>query len=119
MTAILYGFKSCDTVRKARAWLDQRGVDYDFFDYRVKPLEPRVLDGWFRRAGWETVLNRNSTAFKELPDADKAVIDEKRARSMILGETNLIKRPVLDVGGNTLLFGFREKAYEAALRSNG
>jgi len=114
MTATLYGFKSCDTVKKARAWLDARGVDYDFFDYRVKPLEPGVLDGWFARAGWEAVLNRNSTAFKELPEAEKDRIDQKRARSMILAETNLIKRPVLDLG-NALLFGFREKAYETAL----
>ena len=113
MPATLYGFKSCDTVRKARAWLDRRGVDYDFFDYRVKPLQPSVLDGWFGRAGWEAVLNRNSTTFKELPDADKAGIDERRARAMILAETNLIKRPVLEFD-DALLFGFREKQYEAA-----
>jgi len=117
MPATLYGFKSCDTVRKARAWLDRRGVDYDFFDYRVKPLQPSVLDGWFGRAGWEAVLNRNSTAFKELPEADKDALDEKRARSMILAETNFIKRPVFDLG-DALLFGFREKAYEAALRAS-
>ena len=118
MKATLYGFRSCDTVRKAREWLDARGFGYDFYDYRVKPLEPGVLDGWFARAGWEAVLNRNSTAFKELPEADKAAIDQKRARSMILAETNLIKRPVLDLG-DALLFGFREKAYEAAIIAKG
>jgi arsenate reductase len=118
MPATLYGFKSCDTVKKARAWLDARGVDYDFFDYRVKKLGPDVVDGWFARAGWEAVFNRNSTTFKELPDAEKGCIDERKARSMILAETNLIKRPVLDTG-DRLLFGFRQKDYEAATDAGG
>jgi arsenate reductase (glutaredoxin) len=113
MPATLYGFKSCDTVKKARAWLDSRGVDYDFFDYRANKLDPRVVDGWFRRAGWEAVFNRNSTTFKELPDAEKNGIDARKAKAMILAETNLIKRPVLDTG-EQLLFGFRQKDYEAA-----
>jgi arsenate reductase len=116
MPATLYGFKSCDMVKKARAWLDARGVDYDFFDYRVKTLDPGVVDGWFRRAGWEAVFNRNSTTFKELPDAEKNGIDARRAKAMILAETNLIKRPVFDTG-EQLLFGFREKDYEAVTRA--
>jgi Spx/MgsR family transcriptional regulator len=107
----LYGFKSCDTVRKARAWLDARDVNYDFFDYRVEKLDPKVVDGWFARAGWEKVFNRNSTAFKELPETEQAGIDQKKARAMILAETNLIKRPVLDAGGR-LLFGFKPAEYE-------
>jgi len=118
MPATLYGFKSCDTVKKARAWLDAHGVDYDFFDYRVNRLGPDVVDGWFRRAGWQAVFNRNSTTFKELPDADKSGIDEHRAKAMILAETNLIKRPVLDLDGK-LLFGFRQRDYEAATGAAG
>lgn len=114
MAVTLYGFKTCDTVKKARAWLDSHGVDYDFFDYRVKPLDAKIVDGWFGRAGWEAAFNRNSTTFKELPDADKAGIDEAKALKMILAETNLIKRPVLDTGDH-LLFGFRAAAYEEAL----
>jgi Spx/MgsR family transcriptional regulator len=114
MPATLYGFKSCDTVKKARAWLDARGAKYDFYDYRVKPLDPAALDRWFNRAGWEAVLNRNSTTYKELPEADKAGLDERKARAMILAETNLIKRPVFELG-DALLFGFREKQYETAL----
>jgi Spx/MgsR family transcriptional regulator len=110
----LYGFKSCDTVRKARAWLDARGVRYDFFDYRIEKLDPNVVDGWFARAGWEKVFNRNSTAFKELTEAEQAGIDEKKARAMILAETNLIKRPVLDAGSR-LLFGFKPVEYEQAV----
>jgi arsenate reductase (glutaredoxin) len=117
MPATLYGFSSCDTVKKARAWLDARGAPYEFHDYRVKPLDPGVLDHWFQRAGWEAVLNRNSTTFRELPDTDKAGIDARRARAMILAETNLIKRPVFEFG-DALLFGFREKQYEAALTAD-
>lgn len=110
----LYGFKSCDTVKKARKWLDDRGVPYRYFDYRAEKLEPKTVDDWFERAGWETVLNKNSTTFKELPESEKAHLDAGKARAMILAETNLIKRPVLDTG-KTLLFGFKQDAYEQAV----
>jgi arsenate reductase (glutaredoxin) len=118
MPATLYGFKSCDTVKKARAWLDAQGVDYDFFDYRANKLDASVVDSWFRRAGWEAVFNRNSTTFKELSNAEKGGIDERKAKAMILAETNLIKRPVLDTGAQ-LLFGFRQKDYEVATGRTG
>lgn len=114
MPITLYGFKSCDMVKKARTWLASQGVDHEFFDYRVKSLDPNTVDGWFRRAGWEAVFNRNSTTFKELPESEKAGIDEAKAKRMILAETNLIKRPVLDTG-EQLLFGFKADAYEKAL----
>ena len=106
----LYGFKSCDTVKKARKWLDDKGVAHRFFDYRVETLDPKVVDDWFARAGWEQVFNRNSTTFKELPEAEKAGIDANKARKMILAETNLIKRPVLDTG-DKLIFGFKADTY--------
>ena len=105
MTVRLYGFKSCSTVKKARTWLESHGVEHEFFDYRVNPLPAETVDGWFARAGWEAVFNRGSATFKELPEAEKAGIDAARARKMILAESNLIKRPVLDTGGR-LLFGF-------------
>ena len=111
----LYGFKSCDTVKKARTWLDDHGVAYSWFDYRVEKLAPQTVDGWLDRAGWETVLNRNSTTYKQLPDSEKANLDAGRARDMMLAETNLIKRPVLDTG-KALLFGFRAEAYAQALK---
>lgn len=114
MAITLYGFKSCDTVKKARNWLDSHRVAHEFFDYRMKPLDAKTVDGWFERAGWEAVLNRNSTTYKELPEAKKAAIGENTARDMILAETNLIKRPVLDTG-DQLLFGFRAQAYSQAL----
>lgn len=113
MAATLYGFKSCSTVKSARKWLDDHGVAHSFFDYRVDRLDPKVVDDWFKRAGWEAVFNRNSTTFKELPEAEKAAVDAKKARTMILAETNLIKRPVLDTG-NDLLFGFKADSYAAA-----
>ena len=93
--------------------LASAGVKHGFFDYRLQRLDPKVLDGWFARAGWEKVLNRGSPTFRALPDADKIDIDEKKARALILAETNLIKRPVLDTG-DRLLFGFRVGDYESA-----
>ena len=114
MTITLYGFKSCDTVKKARTWLASNNVPYRYFDYRAETLAPETVDDWFARAGWEKVFNRNSTSFKELPDADKAALDEATARGMIAGDTNLIKRPVLDTG-DQLLFGFKADAYRDAV----
>ena len=114
MTITLYGFKSCDMVRNARKWLDANGVAYEFFDYRQQALDAKVVDDWFARAGWEMVFNRNSTTFKDLPEGKKAGIDMKRARQMILTETNLIKRPVLDTG-DALLLGFKADAWAQAL----
>lgn len=118
MPVTLYGFKSCDTVKKARTWLDRMGVDYRFFDYRVEKLEPNAVDRWFARAGWEAVFNRNSTTFKELPEEQRNRIDEKKARAMILAETNLIKRPVLETDSK-LLFGFRQAQYEDMFGQEG
>jgi arsenate reductase (glutaredoxin) len=114
MAVTLYGFAGCDTVKKARKWLEANGVSHEFFDYRKQRLDPKIVDGWFGRAGWEAVFNRNSTAFKELPEEQKAGIDAARAKDMILAETNLIKRPVLDTG-STLVFGFKADAYAGAL----
>jgi len=118
MTATLYGFKACNTVRDARAWLDKHGVEHTFHDYRVRPIDPAVIDDWFARAGWEKVFNRSSTAFRELPDADKTGIDEAKAKELMLKETNLIKRPVLDAGGE-LTFGFKPDAYAARFGKGG
>ena len=92
---------------------DANSVEHEIFDYRANKLDPKVVDGWFARVGWERVFNRNSATFKELPESEKAGIDAGKARAMILAETNLIKRPVLDTG-DSLLFGFRPDAYAAA-----
>ncbi len=110
----LYGFKGCDMVRNAMKWLEANDVTYEFFDYRRDTLDPKTIDSWFSRAGWENVFNRNSTTFKELPDNQKVDIDAKRAKAMIIAETNLIKRPILDTG-DELLLGFKKETWARTL----
>lgn len=114
MATTIYGFKACDTVRKARAWLDKNKVEHSFFDYRVEQLDKKTVEDWFTRAGWETVFNRASTAFRELPQEVQAGLNEAKAKALILANTNLIKRPVLDTG-KTLTFGFKPETYAALL----
>lgn len=112
--ARLYGFKGCDAVRNAIKWLGAHDVAFEFIDYRREPLDAGVVDDWFVRAGWERVFNRNATTFRELPESQKAGIDAARAREMILAETNLIKRPILDTG-SALLVGFKADLWASAL----
>lgn len=113
----LYGFKSCDMVRNAMKWLDANGISYEFFDYRRDKLDPKIVDEWFARAGWERVFNRNSTTFKEMPESEKNGITMKRAKQLLLEETNLIKRPILDTG-NDLLLGFKADLWGDAVKKS-
>lgn len=108
----LYGLKTCDTVRKARNWLDKRGIAYGFHDVRAEGLEPATLDHWLDALGWETVLNRQSTSFKALPPADQAALDRAKVRALILANPTLVKRPVLDRAG-AVSVGFKPERYEA------
>ncbi len=101
-------------VRNAMKWLEANSVDHDYFDYRANKLDPKTVDDWFKRAGWETVFNRNSTSYKEMPEAEKEGIDQAKAKALILANTNLIKRPVLDTGSE-LVFGFKPAAFAKAL----
>ena len=114
MTITIYGIRNCDTVRRARTWLDSRGVDYRFHDYRVDGLDPRLLGLWSERLGWETLLNRSSATFRNLPEADRQGPDAERAMAMMLSQPAIIKRPVLDAGGR-LTVGFAPERYERAL----
>jgi arsenate reductase len=109
----IHGIKTCDTIRKARAWLDARDIAYAFHDYRVDGLARGVLEGWVRAVGWQTLLNRASTTFRELPDAQKVDIDQAKAIALMLAHPMLIKRPVLAVG-DALIVGFKPDAYGAA-----
>jgi arsenate reductase len=109
----IYGIKNCDTMKKARAWLDDRGVAYAFHDYKAAGIDRARLEGWAREAGWETLINRAGTTFRALPDKDKAGLTEKKAISLMAAQPSMIKRPVLDVGG-TLLVGFKLEQYEKA-----
>ena len=110
MTTI-YGIKNCDTMKKARAWLDGHGVAYDFHDYKASGIAPTVLEAWAKEVGWETLLNRAGTTFRKLPDADKDGLNERKAIALMLAQPSMIKRPVLDLGGK-LLVGFKPEIYE-------
>jgi arsenate reductase len=115
MPITIYGIKNCDTMKKARAWLDQRGVAYDFHDYKTAGIDRDRLERWTKKAGWETLLNRSGLTFKKLPDKDKEGITEKKAITLMLGQPSMIKRPVLDLGSGRLLVGFKPETYAAAL----
>ena len=111
MTITIYGIKNCDTMKKARAWLDSHGVTYAFHDYKTAGIERERLERWAKKAGWETLLNRAGTTFRKLPDKDKDGIDEKKAIKLMLAQPSIIKRPVLDLGGGKLLVGFKPELY--------
>ena len=113
-TATIYGIKNCDTMKKARAWLDAKKIGYTFHDYKAAGIDRARLEAWAKSVGWETLLNRAGTTFRKLPDRDKAGLDAKKAIALMLAQPSMIKRPVLDVGGR-LLVGFKPEAYAAAL----
>ncbi len=111
MTAKLYGIKNCDTMKKAWTWLDEHEVAYDFHDYKKAGIDRTTLEGWVKRLGWEALLNRAGTTFKKLPDVDKANVDEAKAIDLMLAQPSMIKRPVLDAGGE-LYVGFKPGTYD-------
>src|SRR5215211_1629222 len=106
MPITIYGIKNCDTMKKARAWLDDHGVAYDFHDYKLAGVAKDKLKQWSDELGWETLLNRAGTTFKKLPDGDKEGLNERKALVLMLAQPSMIKRPVLDLGGK-LLVGFK------------
>ena len=109
----IYGIKNCDTMKKARAWLDKRGVAYEFHDYKTAGIERSQLEHWSSDVGWETLLNRAGTTFRKLPEKDKDGLTEKKAIALMAAQPSMIKRPVLHVGGK-LLVGFKPEQYEKA-----
>jgi Spx/MgsR family transcriptional regulator len=111
MATTIYGIKNCDTMKKARAWLDAKGVAYDFHDYKTAGIAKDRLKGWSDKLGWETLLNRAGTTFKKLPDVDKEGLTEKKALALMLAQPSMIKRPVLELGGK-LVVGFKPEIYE-------
>src|SRR3979490_3630652 len=110
MTITIYGIKNCDTVKKARAWLDSHGIAYDFHDYKTAGIAKDKLKRWSDELGWETLLNRAGTTFRKLPDSDKEGLDERKALALMLAQPSMIKRPVLDLGGK-LLAGLTPELY--------
>lgn len=111
---VIYGIKNCDTMTKARKWLDSRGVAYAFHDYRVEGLDRGRLKEWAKALGWEKLLNKSSATFRGLPDAAKKDLTEAKALALMVENPTMIKRPVLDIGG-AVLVGFKPETYQAAL----
>jgi arsenate reductase len=115
MTITIYGIKNCDTMKKARAWLDSHGVAYDFHDYKAAGIAKDRLKHWADQLGWDVLLNRGGTTFRKLPDADREGLNEKKALALMLAQPSMIKRPVLDLGGN-LLVGFKPDVWAKDVR---
>jgi arsenate reductase len=110
LATVIYGIKNCDTMKKARAWLDGHGVAYSFHDYKTAGIAKDKLKDWCDEVGWETLLNRAGTTFRKLPDADKQGLNERKALALMLAQPSIIKRPVLDHEGR-LLVGFKPEMY--------
>lgn len=111
MTITFFGIPNCDTVKKARRYLDGRGIDYQFHDYKKSGVEIATLERWVKQVGWEKLLNKAGTTFKKLSDADKADIDQAKAIELMHANPSLIKRPVVESGEN-LLVGFKPEIYD-------
>ena len=107
----MYGIRNCDTVKKARAWLDQHGVEYAFHDYKLAGVDAGQLQRWCRELGWEALLNRAGTTFRKLPDSQKKDLDERKALALMSAQPSMIKRPVVEMSGQ-LVVGFKPELYK-------
>jgi arsenate reductase (glutaredoxin) len=108
----IYGIKNCDTMKKARNWLQSKKIAHHFHDYKAAGVDKATLEGWVKKVGWQVLLNRAGTTFRKLSDADKEDITEKKAVALMLAQPSLIKRPVLDTGAK-LTVGFKPEDYQA------
>jgi arsenate reductase len=115
LTITIYGIKNCDTMGKARAWLEKKGVKHAFHDYKESGIDKSLLEQWTKEVGWETLLNRAGTTFRKLPDAQKTGLNERKAVSLMLAQPSMIKRPVLDLGHGKLVVGFKPEIYAEAV----
>ena len=113
MPLIMYGIANCDTIKKARTWLDDHAVAFAFHDYKTAGIDRPTLEGWIAEHGWETLLNRAGTTFRKLPEAERTDLDAGKAISLMIAQPSMIKRPVLDLGDRRIV-GFRPDAYAAA-----
>ncbi len=113
MATTIFGIKNCDTMKKARTWLDDKGIAYGFHDYKAEGIDRAHLEKWTAEAGWETVLNRAGTTFRKLPDEAKQGLDAEKAIALMLEQPSMIKRPVLEADGK-LVIGFKPEIYEQA-----
>jgi Spx/MgsR family transcriptional regulator len=106
----IFGIKNCDTMKKARTWLDQHDIEYEFHDYKAAGIDQAHLERWCRELGWERVLNRSGTTFRKLPESERDPLDEKRAIALMLAQPSMIKRPILE-HGKKLVAGFKPEEY--------
>ena len=113
MTVTIHGIRNCDTMKRARAWLEGHGINYRFHDYKTAGITPETLRGWADRVGWEALVNRTGTTFRKLPEAEKTDLDAARALALLAAHPSAIKRPVLDHDG-ALLVGFSPEKYAEA-----
>jgi arsenate reductase len=116
MRITIYGIKACDTMKKARAWLDSHGLAYTFHDYKVQGIDRAALQAWMNTLGWEVLLNRAGTTFRKLPESSKANLDSEKALGLMLAQPSMIKRPVLQAAG-VLIVGFTPEKYAAMSRT--
>ena len=107
----LYGIKNCDTVKKARCWLEDHGIEYQFHDFRQDGLEKKQLSAWVEKSGWETIVNKRSTTWRKLSDKDKNITTDSQAIKLLLANPTLIKRPVVQ-NNKMLLVGFNETEFK-------
>jgi arsenate reductase (glutaredoxin) len=114
----VYGIKNCETMKKARAWLETHGVPYVFHDYKSAGIDRARLTRWIAAVGWEKLLNRAGTTFRKLPEAQRADLDERKAIALMLGQPSLIKRPVFELGERVLV-GFKPESYASEVKSPG
>jgi Spx/MgsR family transcriptional regulator len=115
MTITIYGIKNCDTMKKARAWLDKHKIAYEFHDYKTSGIDRKRLEAWSKEVGWETLLNRAGTTFRKLPDSERENITARKAIALMLEQPSMIKRPVLDRDGR-LIIGFKPEIYAGVIK---
>ncbi|MDF2177741.1 ArsC family reductase [Aliiglaciecola sp. CAU 1673] len=113
----LYGIKNCDTIKKARQWLESQDIDYQFHDYRQQGLEKAWFENVCQKVGWETLLNTRGTTFRQLDETQKADLNEQKAIALMLAHPAMIKRPLL-VNGDTYQVGFKPQQYEQLFHGN-
>lgn len=115
MSLTIYGIKNCDTMKKARAWLDKAGHAYAFHDYKSAGIDRATLESWAGKVGWEALLNRSGTTFRKLSESEKAGMTEQTALAAMLAQPSMIKRPVLELPDGSLVVGFKPNEYETNL----
>jgi arsenate reductase (glutaredoxin) len=115
MTITLYGIPNCDTMKKARHWLDSQGLAYEFHNYKDAGIDRAHLERWCHELGWDAVLNRNGLTFRNLAAADKEGLDAAKAITLMLAYPSMIKRPVLETSGRVLA-GFKPQVYADELK---